>query len=113
MICKIIGTVLLLTVGGYVSFSLWHFERRRLRVLDGYLALLFYIRGQIDSCSMPLDTILRRADGEILADCLGFSRSQRASPVGRAHISDVRACPSLTALIGKSRSYLNASSLRV
>lgn len=72
MICKIAGTLILLLSGGYITLSLRRFERRRLRVLDGYISLLYYVKGQIDCYAMPIREILLRADPAVLADCLGL-----------------------------------------
>lgn len=77
MIYKLIGTVLLLMTGGYVSLYVNRFERRRLEVLDGYISLIGYIKGQIDCYAMPLADILARADPALIAACLGVEyRSQ-------------------------------------
>ena len=54
MIYKVIGTVILLLAGGYISAAMTRFERRRLRVLDGYISLIYYIKGQIDCYAMPV-----------------------------------------------------------
>ena len=58
---KLLGTLILLGAGGYVSLAMNRFERRRLSVLDGYLSLIQYIKGQIDCYAMPLTDILARA----------------------------------------------------
>ena len=71
MICKAAGVLLLLLAGGYVSAAVSRFERRRLQVLDGYLSLLYYVKGQIDCYAMPLSDILMRADPTVLSACLG------------------------------------------
>ena len=71
MLCKILGTLALLCAGGYVSLSVNRYEHRRLAVLDGYIALIYYIKGQIDCYAMPLADILTRADPTLIAACLG------------------------------------------
>lgn len=72
MIYKIIGCVILFIAGGYVSLSVVRFERRRLRVLDGYISLIYYIKGQIDCYALPIMDILQRADPSLIAACLGL-----------------------------------------
>ncbi len=72
MIYKLVGCVVLLFAGGYVSVSLTRFEHRRLRVLDGYIALIHYIKGQIDCYAMPLADIFARVDPAVIAACLGL-----------------------------------------
>ena len=72
MICKLVGSLILLFAGGYVSVAITRFERRRLRVLDGYISLIYYIKGQIDCYAMPLPAIMASADPAVLAACLGL-----------------------------------------
>ena len=67
MIWKLLGSLILLFAGGYVSVAITRFERRRLRVLDGYISLIYYVRGQIDCYAMPLDHILASADPAVIA----------------------------------------------
>lgn len=74
MIYKVIGCLVLLLAGGYVSLSVHRFEHLRLRVLDGYISLIYHIKGQIDCYAMPVSEILARADPAVLAACLGISR---------------------------------------
>ena len=72
MIYKLIGCGVLLLAGGYISAALARFERRRLRVLDGYIALIHYVKGQIDCYAMPLTDIFARVDPAVIAACLGL-----------------------------------------
>ena len=55
---KIIGGLLILGTGGYIALAVNRFERRRLRVLDAYISLLYYIKGQIDCYALPVGDIL-------------------------------------------------------
>ena len=71
MILKIIGSGILLLAGGYISLAIAAFERRRLWVLDGYISLIYYIKGQIDCYALPMTDILAQADPVVLAACLG------------------------------------------
>ena len=71
ILLKLVGSLLLLLAGGYVTVSVRRFERLRLRVLDGYVSLLYYVKGQIDCYAMPVQEIMARADPRVVADCLG------------------------------------------
>ena len=71
---KIIGGLLILGTGGYIALAVNRFERRRLRVLDAYISLLYYIKGQIDCYALPVGDILSRADPTLLAACLGLDQ---------------------------------------
>jgi hypothetical protein len=52
----------LLFAGGYASIAMNRMEHRRLAVLDGYIALLRYIKGQINCYAMPIGDILAAAE---------------------------------------------------
>lgn len=104
MIFKCIGTLVLLCAGGYVSFVFNRFEHRRLDVLDGYISLIYYIKGQIDCYAMPLTDILARADPTLISACLGLGKDAPADPP-----LDVAPCDEpyvLSALLRESRPYL-------
>lgn len=105
MIYKAVGCLTLLLVGGYVSLSVRRFEHHRLRVLDGYISLLYYIKGQIDCYAMPLSDILTRADPAVLAACLGLDRvtsyAYEESP------------PPLSVMVRESRLYLEPETERL
>ncbi|CDC63840.1 unknown [Clostridium sp. CAG:448] len=67
LLFKIIGTLFVCGAGiGFTVFAI-RFERCKLQILDAYIALIFYIKGQIDSCAMPIGEILRGA-GRALAE---------------------------------------------
>ena len=110
MIYKLLGSLLLLGAGGYVSLAVHRFERRRLSVLDGYISLISYIKGQIDCYAMPITDILARADPALIAACLGLDAPlspHRAIPPDRAEIHP------LPTLIRESRLYLEPESERL
>ncbi len=71
MLWKLLGSLLLVLTGAYISTAVARFERRRVWVLDGYLSLLAHIKGQIDCFALPVTTILQRTDPSILAACMG------------------------------------------
>lgn len=55
---KLLGSLVILLVGGIGALGSIRYERRRLRVLDGWIDMIHYIRGQIDCYLTPLDEIL-------------------------------------------------------
>ena len=103
MICKILGSLLLLFAGGYVSAAITRFERRRLRVLDGYISLIYYVKGQIDCYAMPLSDIMASADPTVIAACLGLDHVDALPQAGQP----------LTAMVGESRLYLEPEAERL
>ena len=107
MIYKVIGTVILLLAGGYISAAMTHLERRRLRVLDGYISLIYYIKGQIDCYAMPLSDILARADPAVIAACLGLDSPDALPPLSASGE------PPLPAMVKESRLYLEPESERL
>ena len=98
---RLVGCVLLLLAGGYVTVVLTHSERRRMRVLDGFLSLLCYVKGQIDCYAMPIREILDRADPAVMAACRGFSEDEAES---RPHV--LLPAESMSSLVRESRDYL-------
>ena len=105
MICKLVGSFLLLLAGGYVSVAITSFERRRLRVLDGYISLIYYIKGQIDCYAMPLGEILASADPAVIAACLGLDMT--------TPLPQVPADRPLSAMVKESRLYLEPETDRL
>ena len=109
MIYKMIGSMVLVLASGYVALSVRRFEYRRLRVLDGYISLIYYIKGQIDCYAMPLSEILARVDPGILADCLGLDRT----PAYPFRTENLGGEPPLPAMVQESRLYLQPESERL
>lgn len=66
---KLFGGLLVLLAGGLAAGTYARFEKKRLLVLDGWIELLLYIRGQIDCYLMPIDRILTLADRDLLRAC--------------------------------------------
>lgn len=93
---KLLGGGLIVLAGGIVAHQTVKREKKRLSVLDGWLDLLLYIRGQIDCYLMPLDEILAAADKTLLV---------RAGAV--------RATDSLRAIYASALPYLDAESGRL
>lgn len=111
MIYKAIGCILLILAGGYVSLSVSRFERQRLQVLDGYIALIGYIKGQIDCYALPLPDILSRADRRLLAACLGLDRVDGNGDTLAACVYDSPA--PLPTMVEESRVYLEPETQRL
>ena len=65
MTAKLFGSLLLVGAGLYIALLLARYEHRRVGVLDGYLSLLRFIRGQIDCFSMPIGQILATVDPSV------------------------------------------------
>ena len=109
MICKIVGSLLLILAGGYVTLSVRRFEHRRLRVLDGYVSLLYYVKGQIDCYAMPIRDILSRADPAVVADCLGLDSFRLSGEINGMSEDPL----SLPAMVRESRLYLEPETERL
>ena len=107
MLLKILGSGILLLAGGYVSLAIVAFERRRLRVLDGYISLIYYIKGQIDCYALPLTDILASVDPTILLACLGVDTGAL-----RLSAEPPETCD-LTDMVRQSRLYLQPESERL
>ena len=102
MTAKLFGSLLLVGAGLYIALLLARYEHRRVGVLDGYLSLLRFIRGQIDCFSMPIGQILATVDPSVLAACRGQDRASAERPAA-----------SLPLLLHESRGYLGAESERL
>ncbi len=111
MMWKLVGSLLLLTAGGYLSVAVGRFERRRLSVLDAYLSLIYHIKGQIDCYAMPLRDILATTDPALLSACLGSDDPADACRI----LPDLLAMTDspLPALVAESRLYLEPESERL
>ena len=96
MLVKIIGSVLLALSGVVASVSLCRYCRRRLDTLDGFIALIFYIKGQVECYARPIGEIIASLSPEILRDL--------NCPTGASSIEE---------LVGESRIYLDRESLRL
>lgn len=74
---KLVGSLLILAAGGFAAFGSVNREKKRLRVLEAWIELLSYIRGQIDLYLMPMDDILSHAEQSLLRR-LGVSSQTRS-----------------------------------
>lgn len=67
---KFFGALLIVAVGGFAAFASAHYEKKRLAVVDGWIDLIRYIRGQIDCYLMPLGDILSGGDRALFEACM-------------------------------------------
>ena len=67
---KILGALLILGVGAISAVSAVKYEKTKLTVTDGWIDLIFYIRGQIDCYLTPLADILASGESALLRACL-------------------------------------------
>lgn len=87
---------MVLLAGAGAALCSLHYERTRLRLLEAWIELLLFIRGQIDCYLTPIDGILRAADPELLCACMGR-----------------RGCSSLQELLRGGRMYLPPEAVRL
>lgn len=93
---KLIGSILLGLSGAVSAISVCRFHRRRLDTLDGFISLIYYIKGQVDCYARPIGDIMLGLPPEILRDC-----------------NCPRGASTLDELIEESRVYLNREELRL
>ena len=72
---KLLGALLILSVGVFSAFVSVQYEKKRLSVVDGWIDLILYIRGQIDCYLMPLDEILSGGDRALFEACMSPSNA--------------------------------------
>ena len=69
MILKLFGCFFVLASGAFGAFSLVKYQKTKLRVLDSWIDLIFFIRTQIDCYLMPVGEILQSAEPSLLRAC--------------------------------------------
>ena len=72
---KLLGALLVLSVGVFSAFVSVQYEKKRLTVVDGWIDLILYIRGQIHCYLMPLDDILSNGDRSLFEACMSPSNA--------------------------------------
>lgn len=77
LLFKWLGAGMILLMGGYAALAMNRMERRRLDVLDGYISLLRYVKGQINCYAKPVPEILSGADPDLLRVCMGEWRGRQ------------------------------------
>ena len=93
---KVLGSGLLALSGIVSAVSLRIYHRKRLDTLDGFISLIFYIKGQVDCYARPIGDIMFSLPPEILRAC--------NCPRGAATLED---------LIDESKLYLDREGLRL
>ena len=96
MLIKLIGSLVLAISGTVSAISICRYHQKRLDTLDGFISLIYYIRGQVDCYARPIGDILHSLPPEILRDC--------NCPTG---------ANSLEELVSESKIYLDRESLRL
>lgn len=72
---KLLGVLLILSVGVFSAFVSVQYEKKRLTVVDGWIDLILYIRGQIDCYLLPIDDILSGGDRALFEACMSPSNA--------------------------------------
>ena len=93
---KFFGALLILSVGIFAAFVSVQYEKKRLSVVDGWIDLILYIRGQIDCYLIPLGDILSGGDRALFEACM--------SPSNAAD---------LPAILGASQIYFDGDAQRI
>ena len=96
MTLKLIGAVLVAASALIATLSHGRFQRKRLQTLDGFIALITYIKGRIDCYALPLADILSSLSLEIFYAC--------NCPEGALTLDEI---------VSKSRIYLDEESERL
>ena len=92
---KLLGALLILSVGIFSAYLSVQYEKKRLTVVDGWIDLILYIRGQIDCYLLPIGDILLGGDRALFEACM--------SPSNAAD---------LPAILGASEIYLDGDAKR-
>lgn len=111
MLYKWLGSGILLLAGGYLSVFFSRMEKKRLTVLDSYISLLRFIKGQIDCYATPIHHILTLADPSLLSLCMG--QDGEGSPQPYPISLDLSDTSPLLPMIAQSRLYLEPESERL
>jgi hypothetical protein len=72
---KLLGALLILSVGIFSAFVSVQYEKKRLTVVDGWIDLILYIRGQIDCYLLPIGDILSGGDRALFEACMSPSNA--------------------------------------
>ena len=72
---KLLGALLVLSVGVFSAFVSVQYEKKRLTVVDCWIDLILYIRGQIDCYLLPIGDILSGGDRALFEACMSPSNA--------------------------------------
>lgn len=93
---KLLGSLLFGISGVIMAMSYSRFQQKKLQTIDGFLSLLFYIKGQIDCFARPRSEILSTVPAEVFCAC-----------------NCPRGAETLEEMIDASRIYLDEEPLRL
>ncbi len=93
---KLIGGLLFGISGVIMALSYSRFQTKKLNTIDGFISLLFYIKGQIDCFARPRSDILSTLPAEVFCAC-----------------NCPRGAETLEELVEASRIYLDEEPLRL
>ena len=86
---RLLGALLILTAGGAAAIGSHRYERRRLAVLEGWIDLIRYAKGEIDCHLLPLRNILSHADPALLRACGGSGEERSLASLLEASQRDL------------------------
>lgn len=69
MTLKLIGSLFFAISGVVMAMSYSRFQVKKLNTIDGFISLLFYIKGQIDCFARPRSDILSTLPPEVFCAC--------------------------------------------
>ena len=93
---KLVGALFFCFSGIVMALSYSHFQIKKLNTIDGFISLLFYIKGQIDCFARPRNDILGGLPAEVFCAC-----------------NCPRGAETLEELVEASRIYLDEEPLRL
>ena len=96
IILKLLGALIILSVGTLCGAVSVGYEKKRVRILDGWIDLIQYIRAKIDCYLMPIGDILSASDRPLGTLC----------GIDGEHAD-------LSAILRASRAFLDGESLRL
>ncbi len=91
MLIKLLGSGALALASVIMALSYRHYQWRKLDTIDGFIALIFYIKGQIDCYSRPRSEILGSLPPEIFHACNcphGASTLEEMIEASRIYLDD-------------------------
>ena len=71
---KLLGVLLLLGAGAYAARSISRYERQRIKVLNGWLDLIYHIQTQINCYLTPIEQIFLELPPTLLRGWAGMER---------------------------------------
>ena len=72
---KPLGALLILAASAYTAYLTSKRERKKLLLLDAWIELLFYVRGEIECYLTPRKQLLKNADSSLLQRCADSTKA--------------------------------------